>query len=253
MVKLLKAFADKADMISHALFLELLGTPRRRHSMGVICGPWAQSPPSVLKHPPFPIGLSLFEQIGINVSRIFPPVPAPPGSVEVPQNPRPAAPRGIPAWRGLLNIPAFSSPLASGVLRGTVFMSFFGHSHGQAREKESLGHLSSDQPFLGIIKSPRPDHLNAAPSKMHRVLGSAFPRTDQAFDSVFTRFVGVRELDSRVRWVAGQLGDDLPRGFGRPCDDYLGWLDARYPRSWQLLQEMIAAERPRPVNRPRIQ
>jgi hypothetical protein len=44
MDKMLKAFSYKAESIPLGPFLELLGTPRRRHSMGITCGTWTDSP-----------------------------------------------------------------------------------------------------------------------------------------------------------------------------------------------------------------
>jgi hypothetical protein len=142
MNKMLTAFADKAHLISKLPFLELLDTPSRRHSLGVVCGPWAESPPSVLMHTPFLIALSLFEQIGIGISRSFPDPLAASEPEDVSEAPRPAAAPLPPAWHELLKIPAFSSPLTCGALNGTVFLSFFGHSAGQAGEEEAVRHIS---------------------------------------------------------------------------------------------------------------
>jgi hypothetical protein len=55
MDKMLKAFAYRAEEISERQFLALFNAPRRRHSLGVNCGPWATSAPSVLTHTPFEI------------------------------------------------------------------------------------------------------------------------------------------------------------------------------------------------------
>jgi hypothetical protein len=228
MDKMLKAFAYKADLISKAPFLQLLGCPRRRHSMGIICGPWSDSPPSELTRPPFEIAVSMFDEIGIDVSRVL-----------VHQREAPRAQR-LPrtgAWAELTKFDVFSTPWRPGTLKGTVFTSFFGHRHEQGEEHERLRVLSSDQLFLGIIKSPRPEHLQTSPNKMGKVLGTAYPQIESALAAIHGRRLNLRELESRIHIIAHQL--DMPGPRGRTREDYLNWLNHHSPQGMELLQALV--------------
>jgi hypothetical protein len=121
MKKILEAFADRIQDIAECMFEALFSTPRRRHSVGVPCGPWHQSPASGLTRPPFEIAISLFDQIGIELSQIL----RRPWSEMTYQTWL-----ELPAWRYLLDLDAFGRPRIGPdlgpSLKGTVFESFFG-------------------------------------------------------------------------------------------------------------------------------
>jgi hypothetical protein len=133
MDKMPKAFAYKADLISKAPFLQLLGCPRRRHSMGITCGPWSESPPSELTHSPFEIAVSLFDEIDIHLSRVLGRQRETPRAQRLPRT---------GAWVELTKFDVFSTPWRPGTLRGTVFTSFFGHRHeqGEGHERSECCH-----------------------------------------------------------------------------------------------------------------
>jgi hypothetical protein len=57
MVATLRAFADKAEERFSRQFLELLNMPRGRHAMGIIWGPWSESPDSELMCSPYEIAV----------------------------------------------------------------------------------------------------------------------------------------------------------------------------------------------------
>jgi hypothetical protein len=227
MEKMLAAFSFQAESISRGPFLELLGSPHRRHSIGITCDPWSTSPPSEFHCEPFDIAVSLFEHIGIDLTRIL--------------QPRPGEPleRGVPyrAWWDLKRLKAFTNPLNTGVFRGTVFMSLFGHVHDEYTANNPRRTLCSDQLFLGIMNSPRSDRMNTAASKMRSTLGTDFPEIADALDSMYGRRLNVRDLEHRVHVVAVQL--EVPPPSGRTREDYLGWLHEHAPRSMELLQRMI--------------
>jgi hypothetical protein len=99
-----------------------------------------------------------------------------------------------------------------------------GESEEKLREQENRRILSSDQLFLGIMKSPRPGHLITALTKMGDLLvasseDSAYRHIERALDSLFRRRLSVPELAGRVRVLAGKL--QLPLPTGRKQTDYL--------------------------------
>jgi hypothetical protein len=69
--KMLKTFSFNLEKISRRPFLDLLCTPQDRHSMGVICEPWSESPDSELACRPFDIAVSLLGAIGVDLTRVF--------------------------------------------------------------------------------------------------------------------------------------------------------------------------------------
>jgi hypothetical protein len=74
-----------------------------------------------------------------------------------------------------------------------------GESEEKLRKHENRRILSSNQLFLGIMKSPRPDHLITALTKMGELLAtssedSAYPHFERALDSLFCRRLSVPEL-----------------------------------------------------------
>jgi hypothetical protein len=71
MVTMLRAFADKTKEISSRQFLELFNMPRGRHVIGIICGPWSESPDSELMCSPYEIAVSLLEEIGLDLPPIL--------------------------------------------------------------------------------------------------------------------------------------------------------------------------------------
>jgi hypothetical protein len=106
MVRMLRAFADKAEEISACQFLELLNMPRGRHVMGILCGPWSESPDSELICSPSEISVSLLEEVGLDLTPIL--------GVEPPSSP------DAPAWHCLLKLPVFSEPVSSSAFRDSV-------------------------------------------------------------------------------------------------------------------------------------
>jgi hypothetical protein len=230
MKKMLGAFADRAESLCLKAFLELFGTPRRRHSIGIICGPWLASAPSVIRPPAYQIALSMLELIGLDLT---------PLRVVVnldPQNP-------YPGWWHLKALPAFCNPVAGDALKGTIFMSFFSkiHQPGTGAQSGRSQQLYSDQLLLGIIKSSRPDLLNAAPSKMAKALWTEYPHVQVAIDVLDRDGLTVKQLETRVNRIGLTMRVDRPTGRGR--EDYFAWLDHYSPRSIELLGELFSDTR----------
>jgi hypothetical protein len=136
--------------------------------MGIVCSPWPAFPPSVLRHTPFEIAVSLLETIGIDLRPIM-------DCHCIEMRIRSIAVNSHPGWWDLGTVPIFQNPLNNGGLKGTIFPSFFRQFHQQAGQNESRRVLRSDQLFLGNIKSPRPDNLNIAPRKCPHPLGQLLP------------------------------------------------------------------------------
>jgi hypothetical protein len=107
MVRMLRAFADKAEEISSRQCLELLNMPRGRHAMGIICGPGSESPDSELICSPYEIAVQLLEEVGLDLTPIL--------GAEPPSSP------DAPAWHCLLKLPVFSGPVSSRAFKGTLF------------------------------------------------------------------------------------------------------------------------------------
>jgi hypothetical protein len=117
-----------------------------------------------------------------------------------------------------------------------------GESEEKLREHENRRILSSDQLFLGIMKSPRPDHLITALTKMGDLIAassedSAYPHIEMALDSLFHRRLRVPELAGRVRVLVGRL--QLPLPTGRKQTDYLSWLDELSEAAMTSLTEIV--------------
>jgi hypothetical protein len=68
---LLSAFSFNLEKISRRPFLNLLCAPQGRHSLGVICEPWSESPDSELACRRFDIAVSLLEATGIDLTRVL--------------------------------------------------------------------------------------------------------------------------------------------------------------------------------------
>jgi hypothetical protein len=98
--------------------------------------------PSELVHTPFEIAVSLFDQLGIDLSRVL----KRPGNESMLQ----CLP-GPRAWEEFKRFKSFSSLLTNGALTGTVFMSFFGEHLERPGEHGPVRVSTSDQLFLGII------------------------------------------------------------------------------------------------------
>jgi hypothetical protein len=110
-----------------------------------------------------------------------------------------------------------------------------GESEEKLREHENRRILSSDQLFLGIMKSPHPDHLITALTKMDDLLAassedSAYPHIEGALNSLFCQRLSVPELAGSVRVLPGRL--QLPLPTGRKQTDYLSWLDELSEAAW---------------------
>jgi hypothetical protein len=226
MNKMLAAFADRAESLVLKAFLDLFGTSHRRHSIGIICGPWLSSDPSVIPHAAYEIALSLLELIGLDLQ---------PLTVYRQEQ--------YPSWWDLKALPAFRNPMSGDALKGTVFMSFFSKvdQRGTGAQGGRSKQLCSDQLFLGIVKSPRPDLLNTAPSKMAKVLGTAYPDIEMAINTLYENGLTVRQLENRVSAIAGELHVDRPSGRAR--EDYFAWLDHYQPRSMELMEQLFSDPR----------
>jgi hypothetical protein len=133
MKKMLDAFADRAESLCLTAFLELFEIFHRRQSIAIVCEPWFASARSVIHTPAHQIALSLLEMIGVDL--------IPHASSQT--------------WTFRIDT------RAGDALEGTISMSFFspmdqpGTGAPGGRSKQ----LCSDQLFLEIIKSPRPDLL----------------------------------------------------------------------------------------------
>jgi hypothetical protein len=107
------------------------------------------------------------------------------------------------------------------------------------RQSERWKVLSSDQLFLGIIRSPRPGLLNIAPGKMGEALGTEYPRF--ALESLYGRQLRLKELERRAHVIVIQMNTPAPVGRTREAD--LGWFDKHTPRSMQLMEQLWAIVR----------
>jgi hypothetical protein len=246
MDKMLKAFSYKAESIAIGPFLDLLGTPRRRHSMGITCEAWSVSTPSELVHTPFEIAVSLFDELGIGLSRVLN-RPSEESLRQCVREPR--------AWHEFKTFKAFSFPLTNDSLCGTVFMSFFGQHHERPGQDGPVGVLSSDQLFLGIVNSPRAVHLITSPSRMGKVPEARAesrvePGDETVYDDryvesrlreIFGRNVPVRDIELLLPEVERRIG--VARRHGRKPDDYLVWMKDNSPRIMDICQE-IYTDRP---------
>jgi hypothetical protein len=115
-----------------------------------------------------------------------------------------------------------------------------GKSEDQLREHENRRILSSDQLFLGIMKSLHPGHLITALTKTGDLLAassedSAYPPLERGLNSLFHRRLSVPELAGRV--LAGRL--QLPLPTGRKRTDHLRWLDKHFEAAIALLTEIV--------------
>jgi hypothetical protein len=197
--------------------------------MEILCGPWSESPDSELIYSLYEIAVSLLEEVGLDLTPIL--------GAEPPSSP------DAPAWHCLLKLPIFSESVSSSAFRGTLF-AFMGESEEKLPEHKNRRILSSDQLFLGIMKSPRPDHLITALTKIGDVIAASsedlvYPHIERALDSLFHRRLSVPELAGRVRALAGRL--QLPLPTGRKWTDYLSWLDEHSEAAMALLTEIVTA------------
>jgi hypothetical protein len=162
---------------------------------------------------PYEITVSLLEEIGLDLTPIL--------------GAKPRLSPDAPAWHCLLKLPIFSEPVSSGATRGTLF-AFMEESEEKLREHENRRTLTSDQHFLGIMKSPHSDHLITVLTKMSDLLAassedSAYPHIERVLDSLFCRGLSVPWLASRARVFVGRL--QMPPLTGKKQTDYLSWLD----------------------------
>jgi hypothetical protein len=126
--------------------------------MGIICGPGSESPDSELTCSPYEIAVSLLQEIGLDLTPIL--------GAKPPSSP------DAPGWHCLLKLPVFSEPVISGAVSGILF-AFMGESEKKLREHENRRILSSDQLFLGILKSRRPDNLITTLTEMGDLLAAS--------------------------------------------------------------------------------
>jgi hypothetical protein len=123
--------------------------------MGVICEPWSEFPDSEPACRPFDIAISLLEAIGIDLTQVL--------MTEHYQSTHSWRRSGT-LWYCLRSLLVFSYLRESDALKGSVFRPLLKTSPGGHMRDRLHWVLSSDQLFLGVVKSPRPEHLIAAPS-----------------------------------------------------------------------------------------
>jgi hypothetical protein len=175
---------------------------------------------------PYNLAVSLLEEIGLGLAPIL-------GKKHPPSLDDSISPAH--AWRCLLQLPAFSVPTQNGSVRGTLY-SFFDESEEKWRETANRRVLSSDQPFLGFIKSPRPGHLIRAPGRMGELLeGTSYREIEMRLHSMYQQRLRAGELATRVSAIAGVL--DVRPPTGRKRSDYLARLDQYSPRALEVLQD----------------
>jgi hypothetical protein len=97
--------------------------------------------------------------------------------------------------------------------------------------------LSSDQIFLAVVKSPRPEHLIAAPSRMANMPDPRLQAVEIALNSILGCYIGVRGLRFRIPVLVHGLNTPPPTGTCRL--DYLEWLDQHSLNSLDLLDGMV--------------
>jgi hypothetical protein len=90
---------------------------------------------------------------------------------------------------------------------------------------------------MGIAKSSRLDHLNTAPNKMYTTLGTAFPDTAMALDSIYNRPLNARELEMRVQHAAQELTVACPGG--RTPEGYRCWRDRHSLRALEVIRALF--------------
>jgi hypothetical protein len=145
MVTILRAFADKAGEISSRQFLELLNTPSGRHAMGIISGPWSESPDSELMCSPYEIAVSLLEEIGLDLTPIL--------------GAKPSSSPDAPAWHCILKLPVFSEPVSSGVVSALCLPSWenlrrnYGHRNIRRADGRAQFVEVNNQTYIGCPTS----------------------------------------------------------------------------------------------------
>jgi hypothetical protein len=101
---------------------------------------------------------------------------------------------------------------------------------------------SSGQLFLGVVKSPRPEHLIPAPSRMAKMLDPRPQAVKIALNSISGRYFGVRKLRFRIPVLVHELDTPPPT---RTCRlDYLEWLDQHSRDALNLLNGMVHGPAP---------
>jgi hypothetical protein len=98
--------------------------------------------------------------------------------------------------------------------------------------------LSSDQLFLGIIKSPRTDHLQASPSKMGKILGTKHADIQQELEVMYGHYVTSHEMGGYLHQIAHILQVTGPESRAREV--YLAWLEQHAPASMDVYHRQFS-------------
>jgi hypothetical protein len=199
MFRLLSAFADRLLHCSTGRLLRLAAAPRRRCSVGVDCLAVAAGGRSIFNAPLQVIALSI-------LIRTATPTMA--------GDPLGESQRVMPHWRELCLIPGFT------FLKDV-------ESLPEPNFRRGVRTLSSNQIFLGIMKTPRALHLISSPHQMRRVLDRELESTRQELDRIVGRRLDTRELGLELHSAAERLGIDPPPA--RRLDLYLQWARDHWP------------------------
>jgi hypothetical protein len=73
---------------------------------------------------------------------------------------------------------------------------------------------------------------------MYTALGTAFPDTVTALDSMDNSRLNVREFKMRVQHIAQE--PNIACSSRRMREDYLGWLDQHSPRALEVIRALIS-------------
>jgi hypothetical protein len=97
---------------------------------------------------------------------------------------------------------------------------------------------ASDQLFLGIIKSPRTDHLQASPSKMGKILGTKHADIQQGLERMYGHYVTSHEMGGYLHRIAHILRVPGPESRARGV--YLAWLEHHAPASMDVYHTLFS-------------
>jgi hypothetical protein len=209
MVKMLAAFTT--DILSHSVevCLDLATVPHRRSSFGTDCAPMSRIESSIFERTPKQIAISLFKQTGISLERL---------DRELVSD---SAWRSEP-WKELYKIPEFCPTPPT---MPSHHLDFARTIHRKS--------LSSNTVFMGIIASPRAEHLLTVRGSMGETLETELQQIECALSSMFHRRLSARELELRVHAIAAHLNEDRPSE--RTRVHFLHWLHSHWSEAEKFM------------------
>jgi hypothetical protein len=113
-------------------------------------------------------------------------------------------------------------------------MSHLPHRSTFIRVREKL---SSDQIFLGLMKSPRSIHMIQSPNKMGRELDVDLNRVRRELDGFYGQKLQVRDIGIQIHMIAEILNIELP--MERRLEVYLEWLKTHWEGAQTMLRRSL--------------